>query len=143
MKLLSLFVIITFISTTAFAEEVIAEEYDYIEVHVGQPVPYDGLLFTYDGISNVVAKIQAKMKLLQIEKNIEIEKARIDLQAKIESKSVELEIKQEMFNKQLDIKQQSINALKNDVYWNKFKLAGSVVAAIATGVIVGYIAAKL
>ena len=50
------------------------EKGDYQEVKVGEPVPYDGLLFTYDGMTKVIVKLQTKFKLLEVQKGEELEK---------------------------------------------------------------------
>lgn len=141
MKKISILLIFSlFLPSVSLAQE---ENYDYHEVHQGESAPFDGFLFSYDGLANALAKVEGKHKRALVEKDSELQRVRNNLEGIIKNKDVELTSKSAMYESQLEAKQNVINALKTDAYWSNIRLVGGVVAAAAIGIVTGVIITKL
>jgi len=124
----------------SFAEQ---DSYDYYEVHQGESAPFDGFLFTYDGLANALSKVEGKHKRALIEKDGELQRVTNNLEGIIKGKNSELLSKSKMYESQLEAKQNAINALQTDAYWSNVKLVGGIAAAFTIGVLTGVIVTKL
>lgn len=122
-----------------FPSNAIAEEdsYDYYEVHQGESAPFDGFLFTYDGLANALSKVEGKHKRALIEKDGELQRVRNNLEGIIRGKDAELAARNKMYESQLEAKQSSINSLQAEAYWSNIKLVSGIVAGVAVGILAG------
>lgn len=140
MKKVALLLIISLVLPSVCLAE---EEYDYHEVHQGETAPFDGFLFSYDGLANALAKVEGKHKRALIEKDSELSRVKNNLEGIIKNKDAELTSKSNMYESQLQAKQNAINALQTDAYWSNIKLVGGVVVGVAAGILTGVIITKL
>lgn len=136
-KFLYIFLIILSFSNISKADT--NEEYDYQELKQGELAPFDGILFTYDGIAKSLARVQNKNKLELLEKEQEYKKISLDLETNLKQISSEYNITKIMLNNELNIKQKKIDALTNESYWNTWKLTGGFLFGLALGVGVTYL----
>lgn len=140
MKKITIVLLVCFcslITKTAHAENIPAEEeWDYLEITQGTPAPMNGLLFSYDGMSNVLAKVQQKIKLVGIEKDAEKAKLKVELEAQIKLSDSKLIALQEQHASQIQIKDKAIDSLTKDVELSKIKSYGGLILGLATGVLI-------
>ncbi len=113
------------------------EEWDYQEVLKDQPAPYDGYLFSDEGMANTLAKVQTKLNLLKTEKDEELKRVKINLESIIKSKDVEISADKQMYQKQLEAKQNVINSYQNELMWSNIKLISAIIISATAGLVVG------
>lgn len=140
-KILCSFLIFTMLIKPAVAQE--QEDWDYIEVRRGESCPVDGMLFTYDGISNVLSKIHLKLETTKLEKDTECKKIQLNLETILKQRNSELDSAGEMYKNQLKIKQDKIDALQQESYMATWKIVGGTIAGVAVGVLITYFIVKL
>ena len=138
MKKTSVLLLICFLSlvTKVSHANEMQEEWDYLEITQGTPAPINGLLFSYDGMSNAIVKIQQKMKLVEIEKDQEKEKLKIALEAQIKTVDIKLNALQEQHTSQIKIKNHAIESLTKDLELSKIKGYGGLMLGLASGLII-------
>lgn len=139
-KIASILILSLLFPSLCLAQE---DSYDYYEVHQGESAPFDGFLFTYDGLANALAKVEGKHKRVLLEKDGELQRVKNNLEGIIKGKDSELLSKSTMYESQLRAKQNTINALQTDAYWSNIKLVGAVVVGVTAGIITGVIVTKL
>ena len=137
LSIVILFCFITAVSKPALAQD--TETFDYEEVKQGEIVPYDGLLFTYDGMTNALVRVQAKYKTAELEKDSELKRVQANLESVIKNKDAELQTKQVLYNSQLKTKQDVIDSLVKEAYWNSLKGFGGIAIGITAGVAIGFV----
>lgn len=120
---------------TASAEE--SEEWDYQEIAKDEPAPYDGYIFSDEGMANTLAKVQTKISLLKTEKDDELKRVKINLESIIKMKDVEISADKQMYQKQLDAKQNVINSYQNELMWGNVKLISAIIVSTTVGLLVG------
>jgi len=136
-KITSIILLLSLVSTPVLANE--TSDFDYEEVRQGEVVPYDGLLFTYDGITNALVRVQSKLKLAQAEKETELKQVQVNLETIIKGKDSQLLAKKIMYENQLQTKQDAIDALQAEAKWSTLKSVGGVILGLATGTVVGIV----
>jgi hypothetical protein len=136
-KITSIILLLSLISTPVLANE--TSDFDYEEVRQGEVVPYDGLLFTYDGITNALVRVQSKLKLAQAEKETELKQIQVNLETIIKGKDSQLLAKKTMYENQLQTKQDAIDALQTEAKWSTLKSVGGVILGLAAGTVVGIV----
>lgn len=137
-SLLLIFILISVIANPAYAQEQneMTEDGDYIEIQQNSPAPFSGLLFSYDGMSNALSRIHEKNRLLQIEKNEEVQKITIQLNSEIKSLDTKLKAIQSMHEAQMAAKEQAISSLIKEVEFSKIKTYGGAILGFATGALI-------
>lgn len=138
-KIFAIALLFSVFAKPTLAQEITeAQEWDYVEIVQGTPAPMNGLLFSYDGMSNALAKIQQKIRLLEIEKQDEKDKLKIDLEAKIKISDVKLNSLKEQYETQVKVKNETIDSLTKELYISKIKVYGGLALGITTGILVTF-----
>lgn len=119
------------------------EEFDYIEVKAGDTAPFEGLLFTYPGITNALVKVQTKINLVETQKEEELKRVKVNLQSIIDAKTTEIITTTRMYEEQLNAKEEVIAANKREAYLSNIKTVGGIAFAAVAGLAVGFLVGKI
>lgn len=116
----------------------IINEADYVTVQTGQPVPFEGFLFTTDAISTIISKHNEELSLLSAENSLEL--TRLESKYKLDYDLLDLRYKSEtqLYKQMIDVRDQQLeNAAKKDVL-QKWGIYGSFIFGAATSVAIFY-----
>jgi len=134
-KIIALILTVVLFSSLSKAEE---QHWDYIEVKRGEICSLDGYLFSYDGLSSALARVQSSSQAIGIQKDKECNKIKLDLETVIKNKDSDLEITTKMLSNQLKIKQNTIDSIRSELFWSEAKIFTGIILGITAGYLVGH-----
>ena len=119
------------------------EEDHFIELKAGETATEDGFFFTAGALSQVIAKQESKLSLLENNKNTEIKKLELNIETITKKKDVELAINKEMYESLLKIRQDRIDELSSARKWDDLKLVAGFAAGFVVSIAIFYAAVKV
>ena len=119
------------------------EEDGFVELKTGESATEDGFFFNHAALSQLIAKQETKLSLLENSKNTELKKLQLDLETLTKKKDLELTINKDMYESLLKIRQDRIDQLVSDQRLGDWKLIGGFLAGFAASVAIFYAAVQV
>lgn len=116
---------------------------DYESMEKGEKAPYDGLLFTNEGIIKIITNKHLELDKLKLDKDTEIKKLQLDLDILKKQHDLETKITKDLNDNLLKLKQDRIDALENSKKWDDVKLFGALGLGIILSVSIFYAAVQV
>lgn len=115
----------------------------FVEIKTGDTATEDGFFFTAEALSKVIAKQDAKLATLGINKDTEIKKLQLDIEVINKKKEIEAQINKEMYEVLLKIKQDRVESLQKETNWGNVKLIGGFTLGVAVSIAIFYAAVQV
>lgn len=116
---------------------------DYESMEKGEKAPYDGLLFTNEGIIKIITNKHLELDKLKLDKDTEIKKLQLDLDILKKQHDLETKITKDLSDNLLKLKQDRIDTLENSKKWDDVKLFGALGLGIVLSVSIFYAAVQV
>lgn len=116
---------------------------DYESMEKGEKAPYDGLLFTNEGIIKIITNKHLELDKLKLDKDTEIKKLQLDLDILKKQHDLETKITKDLNDNLLKLKQDRIDILENSKKWDDVKLFGALGLGIILSVSIFYAAVQV
>ena len=145
LALLTLSALLTGWTSIARAEDIDhdGEEDHFVELKTGETATEDGYFFTAGALSKIIARQDAKLAELTVNKDTEIKKVQLDLETLSKKKDLELTINKDMYESLLKIRQDRIDQLSSEQRWSDLKLVGGFVLGFAASIAMFYAAIQV
>ena len=111
---------------------------DYIEISKGEVAPFDGRLFTSQGIAKILADHEAEKSKLKIEFDYELNKTTLDLNLKYDVLDSRRQSEILMYETMLKARDEELNKAAKKNTLQKWAAYGSFVLGAATSVAIFY-----
>lgn len=111
---------------------------DYVDIKLGEIVPFDGKLFTNEAIAKILADHEADKEKVKIESNFILEKTKMDLNLKYDILESKRNSEIEMYKSMITVRDEELKkAAKKDILktWGAY---GSFILGSATAVGIFY-----
>lgn len=116
---------------------------DYESMEKGEKAPYDGLLFTNEGIIKIITNKHLELDKLKLDKDTEIKKLQLDLDILKKQHDIEVKITKDLNDNLLKLKQDRIDGLESSKKWDDVKILGALTLGIVLSVTVFYAAVQI
>jgi len=116
---------------------------DYESMEKGEKAPYDGLLFTNEGIIKIITNKHLEIDKLKLEKDTELKKLQLDLDILKKQHDLETKITKDLNDNLLKLKQDRIDSLENSKKWDDVKIFGALSLGILLSVSIFYAAVQI